>query len=391
LKLSDLGDRFVITGSGIICAIGNNNAEVWQNLNNSEQLMGTEALGENKKTISRPLDVDFAGHMSVDMCRMATKLTKMALIAAKEAALQADIAGLDKNKTGAIVGTALSGTVFREEICNSLQEGKKRASALLASRCAPNESVGALCLELGIKGHNTVVSSFATSSLNALFNACVALACDDMKAMVAVGAEEISGIVMELCKTAIIGDQSSISRRSIILPGISPAEGAAAIVVEREQDALQRGAVVLGRIDEIAITQSRSDPRHIVDSLERSMRACLAWKPNSFYISANANGSVLDRLENMAMKRVFGLDIPRVARFKYAAGETFGASGMMQVVTAVNSLRHDSLPTTMDSGSGKTERVSSITGRDGSGSGVLINCFDQYGTAGSALLCMRGQ
>jgi 3-oxoacyl-[acyl-carrier-protein] synthase-1 len=129
-------------------------------------------------------------------------------------------------------------------------------------------------------------------------------------------------------------------------------EGAASIVLEKEQDAGSRRARILGEFlgsgcttEATGITALRPDG----DGLSRAITLALAeanLAPEQVgLVVAHGNGTLAsDSSEAMAIRRVFGTHAPPITAFKWATGHTIAASGVLDIVLALTALEQRVVP-----------------------------------------------
>jgi len=140
--------------------------------------------------------------------------------------------------------------------------------------------------------------------------------------------------------------------------GFVMGEGAAVLVLEREQHARARGATIYGRIagygasnDAFHITQPDAEGRGAI----RAMRATLAdagVSPADIgYINAHGTGTPFnDKIETLAIRSVFnGAGTPPpVSSTKSAIGHLLGAAGAIEALVCLEALRRGVLPPTLN-------------------------------------------
>ena len=129
-------------------------------------------------------------------------------------------------------------------------------------------------------------------------------------------------------------------------------EGAASLVLEKEPDARGRHARVHGELlgsgcstEATGIVAVRPDG----DGLSRAIKLALAdanLPPDRLgLVVAHGNGTpASDASEAMAIRRVFGKNLPPVTAFKWAVGHTIAASGALEVVLALTALKQGVVP-----------------------------------------------
>lgn len=129
-------------------------------------------------------------------------------------------------------------------------------------------------------------------------------------------------------------------------------EGAAAVMLEIAEDAKARGAVVLGEfLGSGCVTEATGilDVRPDGDGVSRVIELALAdagvTREQIGMIVAHGNGTrASDASEATGIRRVFGESVPPVTGFKWAYGHLIAASGVIDLVFALTSLRQQIVP-----------------------------------------------
>jgi 3-oxoacyl-(acyl-carrier-protein) synthase len=129
-------------------------------------------------------------------------------------------------------------------------------------------------------------------------------------------------------------------------------EGAAAVMLETLADAQARQATILGEFLGSGCTTEATgilDLRRDGDGLSRAIEIALADAGVSAdavgLIVAHGNGTrASDASEVQALRRVFGDALPPVTGFKWAFGHLIAASGILDLVVALNALKERIVP-----------------------------------------------
>jgi 3-oxoacyl-[acyl-carrier-protein] synthase II len=133
-------------------------------------------------------------------------------------------------------------------------------------------------------------------------------------------------------------------------------EAAATLVIEEREFALRRGAPVLAELvgygataDAYHITQ----PHPTGDGAVRAMHAAIAdagLSPGDIgYVNAHGTSTPPnDRVETLALKRVFGPSVPLVSSTKSMTGHTLGAAGALESVFSILALQNSVVPPTIN-------------------------------------------
>jgi 3-oxoacyl-[acyl-carrier-protein] synthase II len=132
------------------------------------------------------------------------------------------------------------------------------------------------------------------------------------------------------------------------------AEGAGIVVLESAEHARQRGAHVYAGVTgwgSANATSLMSSRDAFASAMEQALAKAGIAPGMIDYVSAHAPGIKLsDRLEVAAIKRVFGHQAYNLAvsSIKSMIGNPLAASGPLQVIAAVQSMKHSFLPPTIN-------------------------------------------
>jgi 3-oxoacyl-[acyl-carrier-protein] synthase II len=138
--------------------------------------------------------------------------------------------------------------------------------------------------------------------------------------------------------------------------GFVMGEAAATLMIEEREFALRRGAPVLAELVGYGAT---SDAYHITqphptgDGAVRAMHAAIAdgglTPADISYVNAHGTSTPPnDRVETLALKRVFGLQMPLVSSTKSMTGHTLGAAGALESVFSILALQTGIAPPTIN-------------------------------------------
>nr|WP_320116003.1 beta-ketoacyl-[acyl-carrier-protein] synthase family protein [uncultured Desulfuromonas sp.] len=197
---------------------------------------------------------------------------------------------------------------------------------------------------LGTKGACWSLSSACSSGGHAIGQAADLIALGRQKRMICGGAQEINW--QSMCSFDGLGafsvreDEPTAACRpfSADRDGLVPSGGAAAVVLENYQDALQRGATILGEMVSYGFSsdgESLSVPSH--GGLQRAMVQALhraGLQPEQIdYLCAHATSTPAgDSAEAENIKAVFGDTGPLISSLKSMTGHELWMSGASQVV-----------------------------------------------------------
>jgi 3-oxoacyl-[acyl-carrier-protein] synthase I len=233
------------------------------------------------------------------------------------------------------------------------QELAATVNPLWLLRSLPNNVLGHISIRQGLKGPNACITHHSISGLLALAEATAALRAGECSRAV-VAAHEAPIEPQFLLYYQQLGLLSANGLRPFDArhDGSAMGEGAAALTLETEAAAAERGATVLGEVlgfgsggEALGLLPVRDDG----DGLVRAIQAALAnagLQPAQVgLIVAHGNGTPnSDRSEARALVQVFGVDLPPVTGFKWAFGHLLAAAGLIDAVLAISALRAGSVP-----------------------------------------------
>jgi 3-oxoacyl-[acyl-carrier-protein] synthase II len=344
----------VITGRGVVSSIGE----------------GTDAFFEallNKRSgiadgVGACVDFDPEVAMSPKEARRSDRYTHLAVAAATQAAEEAGIPdGIDPERLGVIVGTGVGGLVTLQAECEAWLAGGDRAvSPHFVPMMMPNAAAGTIAMRLGAHGPGFSVSSACATGGHAIGEAARMIARGEADAVVAGGTE---AALTGLC-IAAFRRMGALSREGLSRPfdanrdGFVMGEGAAVLVLEREEHARARGAEVLARIagygasnDAFHITQPDPDGRGAKDAMRATLADAEAGPGDVGYINAHGTSTPFnDKIETIAIKQVFNgsASPPPVSSTKSHIGHLLGAAGAVEALVCVEAVRRGVLPPTIN-------------------------------------------
>jgi 3-oxoacyl-[acyl-carrier-protein] synthase-1 len=370
-----MGSRVVVTGSGAICGSGRSPGEILDALR-----AGRSAIRpiEQWDTSGWPVRVaaevpDYnASALSGDrkLLKLIRRTDVFGLHAAGQAiaaagllpyreTLDAAAAAAYSDATGVYVGSGGGGyqnqydyfpllTTAGGSLPKFGEELAATVNPMWLLRALPNNVLCHVGIRHGLKGPNACITNHGVSGLLAVAEAAEAIRAGECERAVAVG-HDASVEPQMLLYYHRLGLLSAEPVRPFdaARSGSSMGEGAAALVLETEASAAQRGAPVLGEFlgsgygsDGQGLLPIREDG----DGLARAIANALAdagVEPGEVgLIVAHANGTrQSDASEARAIREVFGPAVPPVTGFKWAFGHLLAAAGIVEAVVAFAAMR----------------------------------------------------
>ncbi|WP_279571436.1 beta-ketoacyl-[acyl-carrier-protein] synthase family protein [Streptomyces sp. 8K308] len=364
------GAEAVITGIGMITPAGLTPEATWATV-----CEGRGLARHDPELAGLPVDfscrVDGFDPDTVYGRRLARRLdrfTHLGLAAARQAVANADLdpATWAADRVGVVLGTGSNSLETYPKEFARLNEGHPtRVSPIALTRSVPNMVAGEVAMDLRAHGPSFTVSSACASGSTALGLARDLLAAGTCDIVLAGGAESGRSRMTATCFSQLqalsqrTDDPAAASRPfDLERDGFVLSEGAALLVLERQDHARRRGARVRALLLGHAAT---SDAHHPVAPLpegrgaERTIRTALAdaGKEPGDVGCVSAHGTSTppgDRGEALALLRVFGGGGPPVTAPKSVLGHALGASGAIEAALAVLTLEHQRVPPTANLG-----------------------------------------
>ncbi|QXE35983.1 beta-ketoacyl-[acyl-carrier-protein] synthase family protein [Streptomyces sp. GMY02] len=357
------GGAVAVTGLGVVTPAGGDERAFWAGL-----CAGRSVAGRREELAGMPvdfacavdgLDVDAAvGGRSV--WRMA-RFVKLALIAARQAVADAglDPAAWDGGRVGVVLGVGVGGvSVLADGALKLREHGPGSVSPLLVPMMIPNAAAGEVAIALKAQGPSLAPVTACASGATAIALGRDLLAGGQCDVVVAGGAESVLTplVVTAFARMGALStrtdDPGGASRPfAADRDGFVLGEGAAMVVLEREDGARARGrkarALLVGAgssTDAYHPTAPEPHGRGAQAAVEAALRDA-GWSPYDVqHVNAHGTSTPLnDAMEATLIERVYA-HRPPVTAPKGVVGHTLGAAGAIEAVATVLTLEHGVIP-----------------------------------------------
>ncbi|CAN7602250.1 beta-ketoacyl-[acyl-carrier-protein] synthase family protein [Caballeronia sp. LjRoot29] len=361
--------RVAVTGVGAICPLGTNATETFGSASmgaSGIHRLDTAFSGRLLSPIVATAELMGELHFPPPKLRMLDRVSQFALVAAKEAFAAAliDEMNIDSFRSGVFVGTGMGGTHTIDEGYQTLYgENSNRIKPFTVLMGMYNAPAAWISMEHGLKGPSLTYSTACASSAVAIGEAWMRVAHGELDLAIAGGAEAplSSGSLKawEALHTIAAIDAndpaSSCKPFSKNRSGMVLGEGAAMVVLEPWETAVDRGASIYGEILGYGIA---TDIGHItrpnVEGQVSAMRHALSVAEIDISdvdaINAHGTGTVAnDATETAAIKVVFGAGAHRIpiSATKSMHGHLLGAAGALECVLSFLAMQSKILLPTM--------------------------------------------
>jgi nodulation protein E len=360
--------RVVISGMGVISALGLDQQQFWQALVNGQSGIGpipqdvgpNPEMGMNQvrfKNGAAVLGYNAETYFPRKTLSFMDRFAQFSVIAAREAVTMAGIEWTDElRESAAIITGSCMGGRFTEEIgyWELFHHGRHRVHPLTIPLGMSNAGASHISMEFGLHGPAYTISTACSSSAHAIGNALWMVRSGAAPLAIAGGSEAplfLGGLKAWEAMRVVSPDTCrpfSANRSGMIL-----GEGGAMLVLEPLDRALARGAKPLAEIVGFGMS---ADACHVTqpsaEGAGKAIRGALrdgGLAPEQVgYINAHGTATEAnDRMEAEAIHAIFGRNttLP-VSSTKSMHGHTLGAAGAIEAVATVLALRNGVLPPT---------------------------------------------
>ncbi|MDP2981033.1 MAG: beta-ketoacyl-ACP synthase II [Candidatus Omnitrophota bacterium] len=364
--------RVVVTGLGVVSAIGCAKEEFWSNLIKGKNGVGPLTHFDASQYESRIAGEvkDFAPHPFIppkDLRRME-KFVQFGVTAAKNAIDDSglDISKYDPYRIGVLVGSGIGSLrIIEEQHKVILEKGPSRVTPFLIPMLIVNMAAGHIAIMIGVKGPNLCITTACASGAHAIGEAMRIIQYGDADVMIAGGTEScISALgIGGFCALKALSTRNDEPQRASRpfdkeRDGFVMAEGCGIVILEELEHAKKRNAKIYGEIVGYGMT---GDAYHMTapDPEGEGAARCMAnalkdanLKPEDVsYINAHGTSTMLnDKIETLAIKKVFGSHAKKVpvSSTKSMLGHQLGAAGAVEFIICCLTIERSIIPPTIN-------------------------------------------
>jgi len=366
--------RVVVTGMGMLTALGNDVASTWEGMVAGRSGIATIASFDPSRLQARIAgevkNFDASGVLDKKDMRRTDRYIQFGLVATRQAmdqaGLPARLEGDEAERTGVILGTGLGGVgTLVEGISTNATRGPDRISPFLIPMGIPNVGAGQVAITFGMTGPNfTTVSACATGG-HAIGEAFETIRRNDADTMIAGGSE--AGVYEPL--VGGFDSMRALSRRNDDPEGASrpfdqgrdgfvPGEGCGVIILEELDHARARGVGILAEVIGYGAT---ADASHItlpapggigaVGAARRALAKAGLQPADVAHVNAHATSTPEgDKAELQAIRTIFGDHAEKlsITANKSMIGHSLGAAGAIEAIVTILTMREGCVPPTIN-------------------------------------------
>ena len=404
----------MVTGLGLVSAVGNTAPEVWNNL-----LAAKSGIATITRFDITAFPVTFAAEVKnfdplqfVDKkeARKMGRFIHLALAATHEAIESSGLKVTPENaeRVGVFIGSGIGGfDVIEREHNNMLQGGPRKISPFFIPAAIINLAAGQVSIRYGAKGPNEATATACTTSAHSIGDAYRIIERSDADVMIAGGSEAaitpmgVGGFAaMRALSTRNDDPEHACRPFDRDRDGFVVGEGAGILILEELEHAKARGANILAEIigygmsaDAYHITGMPEDGDGCFRAMANALKSAKIEPRQVDYVNAHATSTTLgDVVESKAMQRIFGEHATshklKISSTKSMTGHLLGGAGGLEAGITILALINQTAPPTANLDNVDPECVLNYvpnTPQKGPIHIALSNSFGFGGTNGSLI------
>ena len=391
--------NIVITGEGIISAIGNDKAAVLQSL-----LDGRSGIVEMKHLHSSHHELpvgevqlsndEMKAMLALPIEEQTSRTSLMGMLAVRQALAEAQLPETaPKNRRVVLIsGTTVGGMDITEQYYDSFATSDEHLDCLKKHDCGSStEEIAAM---FGIS-ECTTISTACSSAANALILGANLLKTGQADLVIAGGSEALTRFHLNGFNSLMILDHEPCRPFDAQRAGLNLGEGAAFVVMETEASARERGAEIHAWLtgygnacDAFHQTASSDNGEGAYRAMTEALEMAHLQPEDIDYVNAHGTGTPNNDLsESAALKRVFAEKMPLISSTKAFTGHTTSASGSIETVICLLAMQHHFVPANLRWEHQIPDGITPTTGvKDVTLKHVVCNAFGFGGNDSSLIL-----
>ncbi|MEP7149611.1 MAG: beta-ketoacyl-ACP synthase II [Acidobacteriota bacterium] len=365
--------RVVVTGLGLVTAVGNDVPTTWSALvkgeGGADYIKKFDTEKYSVKFACEVKDFDPLSFLDKKEARRMGAFTHFALAASDEAVKHS---GLKIDESNAdMVGTYISSGIgdfwaIEREHEKLLNSGPDRVSPFFIVSAIVNLASGNVSIRHGAKGPNSATATACSAGAHAIGDSFRIIERGDADAMICGGAESaitpmsVAGFASMRALSTRNDDPQTASRPfDLERDGFVIGEGAGILILEELEFAKARGANILAEIvgygmsgDAFHVTMPDETGSGAIRVMERAIKDAGISPDEIGYVNAHGTSTPYnDKFETLAIKKVFGDHSKNglaVSSTKSMTGHALGAAGGIEAVFSVLAIKENKLPPTIN-------------------------------------------
>ena len=362
--------RVVVTGLGLICAVGNTSAETWSNLlagkSGVAQITGFDPTGFACTIAAEVKNFDPLDFIEKKEIKKMGRFIHLCMAATDEAM---KMSGLNvtpeiSERVGVHIGSGIGGfDIIEREHIALMEGGPRKISPFFIPAAIVNLAAGHVSMRFGAKGPNEATATACTTSAHSIGDSFRIIQHNDADVMIAGGSEAaitqmgVGGFAAMRALSTRNDDPEKASRPwDKDRDGFVMGEGAGILVLEELEHAQKRGAPILAEVagygmsgDAYHMTQPAPEHEGGFRVMRNAARDAGITPDKVDYVNAHGTSTPIgDTLEAHAIRNFFGERKIPVSSTKSMTGHLLGGAGGLEAGITVLALRDQILPPTIN-------------------------------------------
>jgi 3-oxoacyl-[acyl-carrier-protein] synthase II len=362
--------RVVVTGIGLICALGNRTEEVWRNLlagkSGVHKITHFDTSKHACQIAAEVKNFDPLNFIEKKEARKMARFIHFAIAAADEAVQMSGLKITPENAelVGVHIGSGIGGfDIIEREHTNLMEGGPRKISPFFIPAAIVNLAAGQVSMRFGAKGPNEATATACTTSAHSVGDSFRIIQHGDADVMIAGGSEAAItpmgvGGFAAMRALSLRNDEPERASRpwDQDRDGFVIGEGAGILIMEELEHARARGAKPLAEIvgygmsgDAYHITQPAPEHEGGFRVMRNAARDAKVSPNQIGYVNAHGTSTPIgDTLEAHAIRNFFGDHKLAVSSTKSMTGHLLGGAGGLEAAITVLALRDQMLPPTIN-------------------------------------------
>jgi 3-oxoacyl-[acyl-carrier-protein] synthase II len=357
--------RVVVTGMGIVSAVGNHLSTFWQSLKEGKcgirpiTIFDPSAYRSHNGGEVKNLSPET--HFTLRELRRLSRCDQFGIIAAREAMQDSGIeqSEIDRERFGIILGADSGGIFSVEQYFRAVYtNADKRPSPSLLLSFSLATTTDHIAQEFDLRGPRTTTATVCSSSSAAIAFAYDAIASGTAELMIAGGSDSLCEVTYAGFNSLRAIDPAGCRPFDKNREGLSLGEGAGILILEELEHARARGGRIRGEVLGSGICAEAyhlTAPEPSGGGIARAIRLALADAgvvPDSVdYINAHGTATpVNDVVETRGIKKALGTRVYEIplSSIKSMIGHCLGSAGGIEAIATLLSLREGIIPPTIN-------------------------------------------
>ncbi len=365
-----MGRRVVVTGLGLICAVGNFTEDVWKALlagkSGVSRITSFDASSFACQIAASVRDFDPLNYVEKKELKKMARFIHLAIAASDEAMKMSGLKITPENeeRVGVHIGSGIGGFDIIEREHNALLAGgPRKISPFFIPAAIINLAAGQVSMRFGAKGPNEATATACTTSAHSIGDSFRIIQHNDADVMIAGGAEAaitpmgVGGFAAMRALSTRNDDPERASRPwDQGRDGFVIGEGSGILILEELEHARKRDAKILAEVagygmsgDAYHMTQPAPEHEGGFRVMRNAVRDAGVTPDVVTYVNAHGTSTPIgDTLEAHAIRNFFGERKVAVSSTKSMTGHLLGGAGGLEAGITVLALRDQILPPTIN-------------------------------------------